>query len=142
MVSVQLWGSNLKMLKDVQAQKLHATDLNEYSFQLRRQKVFQDLTGNIDPNQGNILFDPLWNVILVDFSRAFTNSAKMVFAATTIDRPFLDRIRKLDRDTLRREIGAYVESGGVEAVLSRRDEIVKAFEQLAKRKGERQVFLP
>ena len=98
MVSLQLWAKDMKMLKEVQEQKLHppSSNVDAYSFQLRRQKVFQNLVGNLDPNQGNILFDPVWNVVLIDFSRAFTNTRKLVFEATTIDQPFFDRIKALD----------------------------------------------
>ena len=143
MVSLQLWAENMTMLKDVQRQKLRPSDTETYSFQLRRQKVFQNLVGNPDPNQGNILFDPVWNVVLIDFSRAFTNTRTLTFEATSIDRSFLERIKALDRDTLRREIGEFVvEAGGVDALLGRRDDIVKAFERLAKQKGASQVFLP
>jgi hypothetical protein len=143
-VSLQLWTQNVKMLKEVQAQKLRPSpaNLESYNFQLRRQKVFHDLVGNIDPNQGNILFDPVWNVVLIDFSRAFTNTRVLKFEATTIDRPFLDRLRALDRDTIRREISDFVEGGAVDAILLRRDDIVKAFEKLAKQKGDAQVFVP
>ena len=143
-VSLQLWTQNVKMLKEVQEQKLRPSpaNLESYNFQLRRQKVFQDLVGNIDPNQGNILFDPIWNVVLIDFSRAFTNTRVLKFEATTIDRPFLDRLKALDRDTIRREISDVVEGGAVDAILIRRDDIVKAFEKLAKQKGDAQVFVP
>jgi hypothetical protein len=142
MVSVQLWVQDTKMLSEVQKQSLRPLDLEPYNFQLRRQKVFQNLVGNIDPNQGNILFDPAWNVILIDFSRAFTNTRTLTFEATSIDRLFLDRIKALNRDTLRREIGdLVVESGGVDALLARRDDIVRAFDRLAKLKGASQVFL-
>ena len=143
-VSLQLWTQNMKMLKEVQEQKLRPSpaSLESYNFQLRRQKVFQNLVGNIDPNQGNILFDPVWNVVLIDFSRAFTNTRVLKFEATTIDRPFLDRLKALDRDTLRREISDFVEAGAVDAILLRRDDILKAFDKLAKQMGEAQVFLP
>ena len=141
-VSLQLWTQNMKMLGEVQKQKLRPSDPETYSFQLRRQKVFHNLTGNLDPNQGNILFDPVWNVVLIDFSRGFTTSRKLVFEATSIDRPFFDRVKALDRDTLRREIGEFVEVGAVEAILARRNDMVKAFEKLAAEKGDRQIFLP
>ena len=143
MVSMQLWVQGTKMLSEVQKQNLRPPDPEPYSFQLRRQKVFQNLAGNIDPNQGNILFDPAWNVILVDFSRAFTNTQALPFEATSIDRLFLDRIKALNREALRREIGdSVVEGGAVDAILARRDLIVKAFDRVAKLKGASQVFLP
>jgi hypothetical protein len=141
-VSLQLWGRDLRMLGQVQEQNLRPSNLEDYSFQLRRQKVFHNLVGNIDPNQGNILFDPVWNVILIDFSRAFTNTRTLKFEATAIDRQFLDRVKALDRETLRREIGDFVEPGAVEAILMRRNDIVKGFEKQAKQKGASQVFLP
>jgi hypothetical protein len=142
MVSLQLWASDMKMLKEVQEQQLRPTDVEEYSFQLRRQKVFHNLTGNLDPNQGNILFDPVWNVVLIDFSRAFTNTRKLIFEATLIDRPFFERVKALDRDTVRRELGDLIEGGTVDALMLRRDDVVKEFERLAKDKGEAQVFTP
>jgi hypothetical protein len=145
-VSLQLWGEKLTMLKDVEKKKLHPTapaEVGAYTFQLRRQKIFHNLAGNIDPNQGNIMFDPVWNVVLADFSRAFTDTRKLVFEATAIDRPFFDRVKALDRATLMRELGDYVEGGrAVDAILMRRDDIVKSFERLAKQKGENQVFVP
>jgi hypothetical protein len=141
-VSLQLWGKDLRMLGQVQEQNLRPSNLEDYSFQLRRQKVFHNLVGNIDPNQGNIMFDPVWNVILIDFSRAFTNTRTLKFEATAIDRQFLDRVKALDRETLRRELSDFVEPGAVEAILMRRDDIVKAFEKQAKQKGASQVFLP
>src|SRR5204862_1985568 len=88
-VSLQLWAQNMTMLKDVQQQKLKPVDLEAYNFQLRRQKVFHNLAGNPDPNQGNILIDPAWNVVLIDFSRAFTSIRTLKFEATSIDRVFL-----------------------------------------------------
>jgi hypothetical protein len=142
MVSLQLWAENMKMLKEVQEQKLRPADIEPYNVQLRRQKVFHNLVGNLDPNQGNILFDPLWNVVLVDCSRCFTNTAPLKFEMTYIDRPFFDRVKALTRDGLRRELGSYLEGGGVDAILRRRNEIVKVFEKLEKEKGSRQVFLP
>jgi len=142
LVSVQVWSEDTRMLKEIQAQNLRPANLEPYNFQLRRQKVFQNLVGNPDPNQGNILFDPAWNIILIDFSRAFTNTQKLTFAATAIDREFLDRIKALDRDTLRRAIGDFVEPTAVDALLGRRDGIVKEFEKLAKQKGAGQVILP
>jgi len=142
LVSVQVWSEDTRMLKEIQAQNLRPSNLEPYNFQLRRQKVFQNLVGNPDPNQGNILFDPAWNIILIDFSRAFTNTQKLTFGATAIDREFFDRIKALDRDTLRREIGDFVEPTAVDALLGRRDGIVKEFEKLAKQKGASQVILP
>jgi hypothetical protein len=117
--------------------------------QFGRQKVFDDLVANIDENQGNMSFDPLWNIIKFDHSRCFTNKLVQPFeigqaskGVMRIDRPFFDRLKALDKATLQREISDFVEGGAIDALLTRRDNILKAFEKLAKEKGEAQVFLP
>jgi hypothetical protein len=142
--SVQLWVENVLTVKEVLERKLQPApaDANQWDREFYRQRVFDDLVGNIDSNQGNLLFDRAWNRILVDFSRAFTDTREQPYPLTRIDRSFLNRIKSLDRDTLRREIGDLLPSGGLGALLLRRDDIVKAFERLVKEKGESQVFLP
>jgi hypothetical protein len=150
MVSLQLWAENTQLLKEVQAQKIVFPSTLEMTRQFSRQKVFDDLVANIDENATNLLFDPSWNIIKIDHSRCFTNVMTQPFevglaggkGVLHIDRPFLDRVKALDRDTLTREIGDVVEGGAIDALLRRRDNLVKAFEKLAKEKGETQVFVP
>ncbi len=148
MVSAQLWIDDTIMLKDVQERKLHAPDAAFWNRQLHRAYVFDNLVGNIDENSGNLLFDRQWNFIKVDHSRAFTETQILPFpvgqqggrGVVRIDRPFFDRIKALDRDTVRREIGDLLEGNCLPALFARRDAIVKQFEELAKKKGEAQVF--
>ena len=40
--------------------------------------MFDNLIGNKDPNLGNWLVDPAWNLILIDHTRAFTSDKDMV----------------------------------------------------------------
>ncbi|MGB7220003.1 MAG: hypothetical protein WBD07_14495 [Vicinamibacterales bacterium] len=142
--AVQLWVDGARMLKDVQAAKERLPVTEAWNRQIYRQRVFDDLTANIDDNAGNLLIDGAWNLIKIDHSRAFTGLMTMPFEKqrTRIDRAFFERLKALDRDTLRREIGGFVEGGTIEALLSRRDTIVKQFEKLAATNGEAQVFLP
>ena len=46
--------------------------------QLAMAKMFDNLIGNLDPNLGNWLVDPAWNLILIDHTRAFTTDKNMV----------------------------------------------------------------
>lgn len=48
-----------------------------WNIQLVRAKMFDNLIGNDDPNLGNWLVDPAWNLILIDHSRAFANDTQM-----------------------------------------------------------------
>jgi hypothetical protein len=145
-VSVQLWIENTKMLKEVKAQNLHAPDAGKWNSQLHRAYLFDDLVANIDENEGNLLFDPQWNFIKIDHSRAFTSTQTQPFEVgkklMQIDRPFFDRIKALDKATVKREIGDLFETGGLDALFIRRDNLVKAFEKLAAQKGADQVFVP
>jgi len=144
--SLQIWTENVRMLKEIKAEKIALPVSLEFSRQLARQRVYDNLVANIDENETNLMFDAQWNIIKVDCSRCFTNVMTLPFeigkVANRIDRPFFDRIKALDRETLRREIGDFVEGGAVDAILARRDDVVKKFEKLAKEKGEAQVFLP
>ena len=57
------------------------------------------------------------------------------------DRSF-ERVKALDKAKVEQEIGAVVEIGAVDALMERRNNIVKAFEKLARQKGEAAVFVP
>ena len=130
------------MLKDVQAQKLHAPDAGTWNRQLHRVQVFDDLVANIDANAGNLLFDPAWNFIKVDHSRCFTPTPKLPFKLTRIDQPFYDRVKGLNMEDLRRELGDLLDNRALLSLVGRRDEIVKTFEELAKKRGAAVVFEP
>lgn len=145
-VSLQLFAENATMLKEVNEKKLRAPDPAKWNYQLHRACLFDDLVANIDPNEGNLMFDPQWNFIKIDCSRCFTNQLVQPFeigkALNQIDKPFFERVKALDKATVNREIGDFVESGAVNALFLRRDAIVKAFEKLAAQKGANQVFVP
>jgi hypothetical protein len=145
-MAVQLWIEDTRMLKEVNAKKLHPPDPGRWNFQLHRAYLFDDLVANIDENEGNLLFDPQWNFIKIDHSRAFTSTQTQPFEIgkklIQIDRPFFDRIKALDKATVRREIGDFLEGGALDALFVRRDKLVNDFEKLAAQKSANQVFVP
>jgi len=60
-----------------------------------------------------------------------------------IDRPFFERLKALNRDEVRKEIGDLLtENNALTSLFSRRNSIVRDFEELAKQSGEAQVFEP
>lgn len=145
LASWQLWIDDTRMLKEIQAQKAKDPNAERWNRQWHRVQVFDDLVGNIDENAGNLLFDPAWNFIKIDHSRAFTDILTPPFdvkiKVKRIDRPFFERIKALNRATVTKEIGDWLtENNAMNALFSRRDAIVKAFEELAKQNGEGQVF--
>jgi hypothetical protein len=145
-VSLQLFVQDVIMLKEMKEKKLQAANPLKWNFQLRRAYAFNNLVGNIDENEGNLMFDALWNFIKVDCSRCFTDKLVQPFEVgkllNQIDRPFFERIKTLDKETVRSQIGDYLEGGALNALFARRDEMVKDFEKLAEKKGADQVFTP
>jgi hypothetical protein len=142
-MSAQLWLEHCKLLKELPNQ--NAPDSQAWNRQVFRQRVFDNLIGNIDRNAGNLLVDRAWNLILIDHSRAFTETDKMPFLADmrAIDRPLFERLKALDEATVAARIGPWLFGGRAKrALLERRRRIVEHFEKLAAEKGEGLVFLP
>lgn len=116
----------------------------EWSRQVSRMKLFDQLIANIDRNQGNLLYDADWHLLLIDHSRAFTDRATLagVSAPSWIDRGLWTRIEALTLDELQRVLGPWLDTRAIHAIVSRRDLMRRAIERNVSRKGERAVFLP
>ncbi len=100
--------------------------------------MWDNLTANIDRNQGNLLMDQAWNLILIDHSRAFTASMTMPFPMTKIDKEFYTKLKALDEATIKERLGKWL-FDGPKPILKRRDKIIEHFDKLhrAVRRGSR-----
>ena len=68
-----MWLSPTKSWKDLGGVPTPPTrHLGYWNIQLIRAKMFDNLIYNRDPNEGNWLVDPAWNLMVIDHSRAFT----------------------------------------------------------------------
>jgi hypothetical protein len=140
LASAQLWVEGCRLLKDVD-QKLCPRPI-EWAKQVCRQRVFDNLVGNIDRNAGNMLVDGAWNVILIDHSRAFAVD-RMPFEKemTRIDRELFGRLQALDEAGLKDRVRPWLLSDGqMRGILKRRERIVAHFERIARERGEAAVF--
>jgi hypothetical protein len=137
--AAQLWVDDAVFRKELEGQR--SPDLESWNRQMRRWRVFDNFVADIDPNTGNqlVVRDPTWQLVLVDHSRAFSTTTRMVFEMERIDKAFLDRLRALDKPTLDARIGKLVLDGS-RSLLRRRDAIVAHFDKLVKEKGEAAVF--
>ena len=146
MAALQLWVLNSRMLKQLNEQNLLAPDPIKWNYQLNRMYAFEDLVANLDENEGSPIVDPQWNLIVLDHSLAFTKTLAQPYEIgkklNQIDRSFFDRIKALDKATIIRAIGDLVDAGALDALIERRDNVVKAFEKLAAQRGANQVFTP
>jgi hypothetical protein len=94
-------------------------------------RVFDQLIYNVDRNMGNLLITTDWHVWAIDHTRAFRlhkTLAKPEHVARC-DRGVFERLKHLDKEMLERELGEYLTGWERDAVLARRDEIVKIIEK-------------
>jgi hypothetical protein len=111
--------------------------------QIIRMKLFDQLIGNIDRNQGNLLYDHEYHLILIDHSRAFTGvrNLKRMATVSRVDREFWERIEALTEEQLQEALGPWLGRGEIRAVLARRDLMRNHIEKLVAQRGQ-SVFVP
>jgi hypothetical protein len=104
--------------------------------QLTRAKMFDNLIGNIDPNLGNWLVDPSWNLVIIDHTRAFTTTRELYHRRlAAVDTELWDKIKSLDEPGLTATLGAWVGKGEIKAILQRRDKMQQVIDKLLKTKS-------
>jgi hypothetical protein len=105
-------------------------DLTCWNQQVRVLRVFDQLIANTDRNLGNLLITTNWRLWGIDHTRAFRRGSEPASLGnlTQVDRTMLKKMKELTRDTLKKELGGYIGSPEISALLARRDAIVKLFE--------------
>ncbi len=113
-------------------QKIEAPDRANWGRQNAMMQLFDQLIANVDRNMGNIVYTKDWRLWLIDHTRAFRKNTdlKVPSHVTRCDRQVFERIKALDRDTLKREVGKWLDDGHIKSLLARRDLIVKKLEAL------------
>jgi len=94
-------------------------------------RLFDQLIYNMDRNMGNLLYTKDWRVWAIDHTRAFRlhRELKTPENVTRCDRGVLEALQQLDKPTLERELGRYLTGWERDAILDRRDAIVKILEE-------------
>lgn len=117
-----------------------STAIGRWNYQLIRAKMFHNLIYNKDPNLGNWLVDPAWNLILIDNSRAFTPVKRMTHEMTSIDRELWSRFLALDEPVLESALGEWLGGREIRGILERRDQMAELIEVMVAERGEGAVF--
>ena len=126
-----MWCTNTKSFKDhggvPTAPPAYFAAWNR---QLAKAKMFDNLIGNLDPNLGNWLVDPAWNLILIDHTRAFTNDKNMVHKKMDrIDGELWDKMKSLTVENLTPVLSPYIGKGEIKALLQRRDAMAADYDK-------------
>jgi hypothetical protein len=110
--------------------------------QIVRAKMFDNLIGNKDPNLGNWLVDPLWNLILIDHTRAFTSDKDMVHKNLEhVDAELWDKMKSLSVESIQQAIGTWVGKSEIKAIIDRRNKMAQIIDGLIARNGEATVLI-
>lgn len=105
-------------------------------------RIFDQLIANKDRNQHNIVITKNWNIWMIDHTRAFRIYRELFDAENLLkcDRALLKTMRGLNKETLKEKLGKYLTEMEIDRLLSRRDKIVKFFDDKIAREGEEAVL--
>ena len=137
--AVTWWVDDVQMdEKDRMKTKTLGPDPVRTNKQIQIMRIWDELIQNRDRNQGNILWTNDWTMWLIDHTRAFrlNNNLLKPEQLTRCDRGLLDRLRALTPEALSQAVGTSLTRQEQEALLARRDKIIKHYDDRIARLGE------
>jgi hypothetical protein len=137
-----MWAKPTKSFKQLGgAPTPPPAQLAAWTRQLVRAKMFDNLIHNRDPNLGNWLVDPAWNLILIDHTRSFGTGKALTHELTRVDGPLWDRMLALTEASIQGALGPWLIRGEIRAILARRDRMRELVDRLVAAHGEAAVIL-
>ena len=137
--AVTWWVDDVQMdEKERMKTKSQGPDPVKTNKQIQIMRVWDELIQNRDRNQGNILWTHDWTMWLIDHTRAFrlNNNLLKPEQLSRCDRGLLERLRALTPEALAQAVGNSLTKQEQEALLARRDKIIKHYDDRIARLGE------
>jgi len=105
-------------------------------------QIFAELVRDTDRNKGNVLYTQDWQLIMLDFTRAFRTQAQLRSPDNLlgIERTLLTRLRALTAQDLSKAVGDHLTKPELSALMQRRDLILDHYDKLVKQRGEAAVI--
>jgi hypothetical protein len=141
--SVSWWVDDVMMDEaDRKKKKMEAPNPDSWNGQMYVMRVYDQLIFNVDSNLTNLLILKNWDIVMIDHTRSFRLSHKLENPNNLgkCDRTLLANLRALDKNTVMKQLVPFCTKSEVEAVMARRDAIVKFFDDQVKQKGESVVL--
>ena len=112
--------------------KIQPPSSKDWNEQMQLVRLFDQLIANVDRNMGNLLISKEWRVWAIDHTRAFRtyDTLKSPQNVTRCERQVFARLQQLDKATLKREVGSFLDDWQIRSLLARRDAIVAKLEQI------------
>jgi hypothetical protein len=141
--SMTWWVDDIAMDEKARLKaKYNGPDPDRTTRQLQTMRVFDELIQNKDRNQGNILWDSRWTLWLIDHTRAFRLEKKLLKPGRLLrcDRRLFERLKTITEASLKDAAGDFLTNYEQEALLARRDRIVKLYADRIAKQGEAAVL--
>jgi len=153
--SCQLWIEDAAVIKQRLQEGLSPKILEtpKWLRQAYIQQLFDNLIGNEDRHQGNVLIAPDERSFLIDHSRAFRTTKAFTQSLPFSEEKFpggsvmrelprvlVEKLRALDEKTIREAIGNTLSGKEISAVLARKELILKEVGRLIAEHGEAAVL--
>ena len=112
--------------------KQEPPDTVVWNQQMQMVRVFDELIANVDRNLGNLMITRDWRLWPIDHTRAFRTNHELKKPAnvTRADRAVIERMKELNKETLRKATSKYLTTFQTDAILARRDAIIKRLDSL------------
>ncbi len=141
--SLQIWVEDALVEWDRFEEAIMPPD--EMSFQMQRQnmRVFDSVIGNVDRNNGNILYDEKWNHWLIDHSRSFVPTDEKMPYLEEINwcaRSLYEGLKNLESDELIERLSPTLTATDVSWMLKRRDKVIARLDRLIAERGVNKVL--
>jgi hypothetical protein len=137
--AVTWWVDEVKMdEKERMTTKDLGPDPVRTNKQIQIMRIWDELIQNRDRNQGNILWTNDWTLWLIDHTRAFRLDPNLRRPDQLLrcDRTLLERLRALTPESLQQAVGSSLTRSEQDALLARRDKIIRHYDDRIARLGE------
>jgi hypothetical protein len=151
----QLWVTAEMDLRKKAREKIRTPSYKVFHWNnaIYLQRAFDNLIANVDRHLGNILVTKDWRMILVDHTRSFGTTEKFTTeliytekhpagpkTMKSLPRTFVEKLKAMNSDLIKEIVEDYLTHEEIEAVLIRRDLILKEIDKLIKKHGEAKVI--
>jgi hypothetical protein len=137
--SVEWWLDDFQMDENERFKKQGNSGMSTRgAAQIHIWRVFTALIEDTDANGGNLLWTKDGKMWMIDHTRAFRLDTKVKDPKPLqrCERGLLEAMRRLTIETVTREVGNSLTKFEIEALIARRNEIVKLFEGMIAKRGE------
>jgi hypothetical protein len=139
--SLSWWVGGAMMERERQQKEIDPPDPVQWYGQMYAVRLFHELIGNSDVNMTNMLITEDWRLWMIDFTRAFrTRKTVEVMPLIRVDGRLLASMRALTRERTKAQLGRWLNSGEIDALLARRDVLVAHFDGAIAMRGEAAIL--